>query len=113
MAVDFGKRFGLGMARAVWSKDDTQAYLKANPLPREFKWLHRDHQADPEGGMRTVQPSHASVANYGKWLRETPYFPGLFELVHEVLAGSHDLGDADWLAEQLNAKRADATRALF
>jgi hypothetical protein len=97
--VDFARLLG-------WSKDDTQAYLKANPLPREFKWPHRDHRADPDGGMRYVQPSHASVENYGKWLRETPYFPGLFELVHEVLSAASDLGDADWLATELIARRS-------
>jgi hypothetical protein len=83
----------------TWTRDDTMAYLKANPLPREFTWQHRD------GGRRAVQPSHSSVENYGKWLRETPYFQGLFELCHDILAAAPDLGDADWLAAELAARR--------
>lgn len=93
-----------------WSKHDTQAFLQANPLPRGFKWPHRDHQLDPDGGLRAVQPSQASVENYGKWLRETPYFPGLFELVHDILAAAPDLGDADWLAAELVKRRTTAAR---
>jgi hypothetical protein len=94
----------------AWSKDDTQAYLQANPLPAEFRWTHRDHKLDPDGGLRVVHPSHSSVENYGKWLRETPYFPGLFELIHGILAGAPDLGDAEWLAAELVARRAGGGR---
>jgi hypothetical protein len=110
--TDHGKSFGLGMARAAtWSKDDTHAYLKANPLPLEFRWPHRDHRDEEDGGLRRVQPSHKSISDYGKWLRETPYFPGLFERVHEILAAAQDLGDADWLAGELNTWRASAQNA--
>ncbi len=111
--TEFGKSYGLGQARAVWSKDDTHAYLKANPLPFDFKWPHRDHRSGPDGGLRPVQPNHKSVADYGKWLRETPYFPGLFELVHEILAEAPDLGDADWLAGELNARRTRRDDNLY
>lgn len=57
------------------------AFLSACPLPASFTWPHRD------GGERVVMPSHSTLkGGYGKWLRETPYFPGLFEDVHLVLA---------------------------
>jgi hypothetical protein len=98
--------FRLSPSGATWSKDDSQAYLKANPLPVEFRWPHRDHRDAPDGGLRPVQPAHKSVESYGKWLRETPYFPGLFELAHEILAAAPDLGDADWLASELSARRS-------
>lgn len=74
-------------------------YLNANPLPVTFKWTHRD------GGDRTVQPSHKSVTGYGKWLRETPYFQGLFELIHDVLTPLDALGDSDWLVAQIRRRQ--------
>jgi hypothetical protein len=83
---------------STWNKDATMAYLNANPLPVTFKWHHRD---DPKGSTRPVMPSHKNVTAYGKWLRETPYFPGLFEEIHEALAAAPDLGDAEWLAAEL------------
>jgi kynureninase len=81
-----------------WTRDCTMAYLNANPLPVAFKWVHRD------GGERPVQPAHRSVHGYGKWLRETPYFQGLFELIHDVLCRVEDVGDAEWLAEEIRAR---------
>jgi hypothetical protein len=48
------------------------------------------------------------VEGYGKWLRETPYFPGLFELCHDLLDQESEIGDAGWLAELINALRARA-----
>lgn len=80
-------------------------YLNANPLPMSFRWKHRDF---PEGPERPVQPSHKSVAAYGKWLRETPYFQGLFELVHAVLEAAPELGDCEWLAEEIIKRRVRA-----
>jgi len=86
-----------------WTRDQTMAYLNANPLPRTFLWPHRD------GGERPVHPSHSYVTGYGKWLRETPYFRGLFERIHAALAAESaatgTVGDADWLAAQLHAER--------
>lgn len=79
-----------------WTRDQTMAYLNEWPLPPTFKWTHRD------GGQRPVQPSHRNVIAYGKWLRETPYFQGLFEIIHSILLKSPDLGDPDWLAEEIN-----------
>ena len=94
-------------ASAPWSRDDTQTYLSANPLPRDFTWPHRD------GGDRPVHPAHTSVNSYGAWLRETPYFRGLFPLIHEILATAPDLGDAAWLAGELRAHRARSGASLF
>lgn len=89
----------------TWGKDLTQEYLTANPLPVGFKWPHRDYKHEDDGGLREVKPSHKEVTAYGKWLRETPYFPGLFELIHEILSASEDLGDAEWLAAELLPRR--------
>jgi hypothetical protein len=89
-----------GIALA-WTQEHTQEYLKANPLPVDFEWQHRD------GGEKPVVPSHSYLkGGYGKWLRETPYFPGLFELVHDVLVRAELLGDAEWLAGELTAIKA-------
>jgi len=86
---------------ALWHRDATMRYLNDFPLPRDFKWPHRD------GGEHIVQPSHEQVIGYGKWLRETPYFPGLFELLHDILDAAPDtLGDGHWLAAQVTALRA-------
>lgn len=74
----------LGGLPPPWTKDDTQAFLTAFPLPTTFSWPGRD------GKLHAVCPKY-QIHGYGKWLRETPYYPGLFEAVHEVLVG---LGDA-------------------
>jgi hypothetical protein len=88
-----------------WTNDDTQAYLNANPLPPAFRWKHRD------GGDAIVAPKHATLSGgYGKWLRETPYFQGLFEAIHAILLASGDhLPDVDTLAKKLTAQRAAHT----
>lgn len=88
---------------APWTRDHTMLYLNSNPLPLSFKWTHRD------GGERPVQPSHRSVTGYGKWLRETPYFQGLFELIHDILEPLDEVGDGEWLAAQiaLHQQRAE------
>jgi hypothetical protein len=65
---------------SAWTKEHTQAWLTGSPLPADLRWRHRD------GGVRIVSPRYRLTAGYGKWLRETPYFPGLFEAVHELLA---------------------------
>lgn len=79
-----------------WTKEHTMAFLNSCPLPPSFKWKHRD------GGLRPVCPSHRSVIGYGKWLREAPYFRGLFDLIHEVLQNAPELGGPEWLAEEVN-----------
>ena len=82
-----------------WEHADTRAYLDANPLPVGFLWL------DDTRTPRPVLPRHTNVTSYGKWLAETPYFPGLFELIHKILVNAPDLGDADWLAAELERRR--------
>lgn len=84
----------------TWDQDCTMRYLNQEPLPPDFTWPHRD------GGERTVWPVHTAVIGYGKWLRETPYFPGLFELIHEIADRATDeLPDGPALAAQLNDLR--------
>lgn len=68
----------LGGLPPPWTKDDTQAFLTAFALPPDFAWPTKG------GGLRKVCPSY-QITEYGKWLRETPYFPGLFEAAHGVL----------------------------
>lgn len=74
-------------------------YLNENPLPSSFRWEHRD------GGQRAVQPSHRAITGYGKWLRETPYFKGLFELIHSILANVAEVEGPEWLAEEIAKKK--------
>lgn len=80
-----------------WTREDTRDYLTANPLPNDFVWPHR------EGGKRPVQPAYRVSGGYGKWLWETPYFPGLFELIHRELFNCGDtLPTPEILASVLN-----------
>lgn len=91
---------GMPWVPVEWTAEHTQAFLAANPLPVDFTWDHRD------GGQRPVVPAHSFLkGGYGKWLRETPYFPGLFEMIHDVLLHADPLGDAEWLAGKLNEIR--------
>lgn len=90
-----------------WTHKDTRAYLDANPVPVGCHWL------DNNAVQRAVRPSHSSVTGYGKWLQETPYFPGLFELIHGILANTAELGDADWLAGELDRRRPPKQPNLF
>lgn len=85
----------------TWTNDATMRYLNAVPLPRTFTWPHRDDTTD-----RPVTPAHGAVTAYGKWLRETPYFPGLFELIHDLIAAAPEEFDADWLPAELQRTRA-------
>lgn len=82
-----------------WEHVQTRRYLDSNPLPVDFAWI------DDDGDLRPVRPRHASVESYGKWLQETPYFPGLFEIIHRVLVNASAIGGADWMAEELNQRR--------
>lgn len=90
-----------------WTQADTRRYLDANPLPLDFLW------PDDDGRTRPVRPSHQSITAYGKWLQETPYFPGLFELIHRILVHTPDLGDATWLAAELNRRRPPLQPSLL
>lgn len=82
-----------------WTHTDTEEYLRVNPLPADFLWRHRN------GENAEVKPTY-NVPNYGKWLHETPYFPGLFELIHDLLFNSgHRLPDTAALVAQLDSIR--------
>lgn len=84
-----------------WTREDTKNYLNRYPLPVEFKWPHVD------GGERSVYPVHSEVIGYGKWLKETPNFPGLFELVHELIDRASDATpiSPEWIAAEIVALR--------
>lgn len=93
---------------AEWTKLDTMAYLTANPLPTDFTWRRSDGRkdADNRGALAAVQPTYA-VADYGKWLHDTPYYQGLFELIHDLLFNAPRLPEIHDLARQLTAIRAE------
>jgi hypothetical protein len=85
----------------IWSQDDTEAWLTTFALPEDFSWPD-NHKTE-----RPVLPSNRLHKGYGFWLRTTPYFPGLFEEIHRIMA----LAPSDfevtptWLAEELNKRR--------
>lgn len=83
-----------------WSVLQTESWLTEYPLPADFTWLDR------YGKERAVLPTY-KVRGYGKWLKDTPYFPGLFEEAHDILAraSADTVLSPEWLAEQLNARR--------
>jgi hypothetical protein len=86
---------------AQWTKADTMEYLSTNPLPQDFAWRHKN------GQLTAVQPSYA-VSDYGKWLHDTPYFQGLFELIHDlILAAGSTLPDIGAIVAQLNQIRRE------
>lgn len=87
-----------------WTKDDTEQYLSANPLPPDFRWRGR-----------IVAPQHRTLKKgYGFWLRTTPYHPGLFEEVHRILVRVDPLPSADELARQLSeGEKATKTEDFF
>lgn len=91
---------------APWSRDDTEEWLTIEPLPAGFQWrLTKSSSRAARGELVDVQPSHPDLA-YGKWLRETPYFQGLFELVHQVVVEAGDkLPTPEEVAAQLNRIR--------
>ena len=91
-----------------WSLDDTMHYLTANPLPADFHWPHRDF---PAARPQPVHPKNRIHYGYGKWLRETPYFPGLFERIHGIIiAAGSDLPDPETIAAELHRKYGRATQ---
>lgn len=93
-----------------WDEMSTEGWLTEYPLPADFTWTDR------YGKERPVLPTYRIKGGYGKWLHETPYFPGLFELVHKILAlaPSDQPLTPDWLVERLNAHRPRGEQtALF
>jgi hypothetical protein len=97
----------------AWTRENSEAWLKDNPLPTDFLWDRVDKRAD---GMKVVTsafypapviPDYRITKGYGFWLRTTPYFPGLFEEIHEILVmAPNDLPlTPEWLAEQLLVRK--------
>lgn len=93
----------------AWTAVQTEGWLTEYPLPVGFTW------PDRYGKPRAPMPSYRLKGGYGKWLRETPYFPGLFERCHEILLKAPDdaLLTPEWLAEELNKQRAEQTATLL
>lgn len=96
---------------APWSADDTEEFLNIEPLPAGFKWrLTKTSARAPRGELVDVVPAHRDLA-YGKWLRETPYFQGLFELVHQVVVEAGEkLPSGEEIATRLTALRLERER---
>lgn len=73
---------------ADWTDDDVERWLTHFPLPADFTATRVDRVKDTGEKIHTpdtpVRPAHLGVA-YGKWLRETPYFPGLFERIRDII----------------------------
>jgi hypothetical protein len=71
-----------------WTDDDVMRWLDDFPLPMDFTWTRVDRTKDTKEKIYTpntaVRPSHHGVA-YGKWLHDTPYFPGLFEEIRDII----------------------------
>lgn len=91
-----------------WTIEDTEAFLAEQALPVGFAWPHRDANADGSQNLQPVVPSYRIKHGYGFWLRTTPYFPGLFEEIHRVLASwpaDVELPAAERLAEILTERR--------
>ena len=88
-----------------WTTDDSRRYLTDHPLPPDCTWK----------GRRPL-PSHANLkGGYGKWLAETPYHQGLFEVVHAYLVQRAAAGDGfptpdDMAAAVQRAEEAERNR---
>jgi hypothetical protein len=84
-----------------WSEIQTEGWLTEYPLPVDFTW------PDRYGRQRSPLPTYRIKGGYGKWLHETPYFPGLFELIHGIIARapSDTVLTIEWLVEELNKFR--------
>ncbi len=84
-----------------WDAVNTEGWLTEFPLPPDFYW------PDRYGKERSPMPSYRIKGGYGKWLAETPYFPGLFELIHRILARapSDQPLTIEWLIDELNKYR--------
>jgi hypothetical protein len=90
-----------------WTLDSTMEYLNEYPLPADFKWPHRD------GGLRVAWPVHRVFTGYGKWLRETPYYQGLFERCHRICEKAEQIGDGVWLAGEIAKTLEQEKKDLF
>lgn len=94
---------------AAWSHDDTASWLTRFGLPVDFRW----DKTVKEDGVKVVVPDQLVLPTYrlskgyGFFLRTTPYFPGLFEEIHDILlrAGDDQAITPEWVAEQLLARK--------
>lgn len=101
---------------ADWTDKDVEEWLNDFPLPADFTWTRVDRTKDTKEKIETpdtpVRPAHRGIG-YGKWLRETPYFPGLFEQVRDIIlavpAGAN-LPTAEDLAALLRSGHRPAGR---
>ena len=89
-----------------WLPLDTERWLTNYPLPATFLW------PDNYGKERLVLPTNRISKGYGFWLRTTPYFPGLFELCHRIIATTPaDFPmTPEWLAGRLDEYRPRGTQ---
>lgn len=96
-------------ATPPWTHDDTEAFLTRFALPTDFRW----DRTEKRNGQRIVVPDQPVLPNYtlskgyGFWLRTTPYFPGLFEEIHDIILRAPDDQEitSEWLAGQLLERR--------
>lgn len=97
----------LDLPTTPWTPDDSEKWLTetGHALPDDFTWPHRDPKPDGSANLQPVLPSYRLAKGYGFWLRTTPYFPGLFEEIHQILLMSDPLpDDGAALAEVLRAR---------
>lgn len=94
----------------AWTPDDTERFLTQFALPTDFRW-DRTEKRDGEKVIipdQPVLPNYSISKGYGFWLRTTPYFPGLFEEIHGILArwpDDEELPSAEHLAAVLDELR--------
>lgn len=91
-----------------WTVTDTEIHLSADPLPSDFTW--RDYT----GEMRAVCPVHALTCGFGAWLRATPYFPGLFDAIHQLLIRASDEVQisSGWIVSELRKSHRETCAGL-
>lgn len=84
----------LGGLPPPWNEENTVDFLNRYPLPTSFCWPGKD------GKPLAVCPSYQIKHGYGKWLHDTPYYPGLFKAIHESLIafGENLPSDAELIA---------------
>jgi len=89
----------------AWTLVHTEEFLTAYPLPVNFCW------PDDHGLNRPVLPVKRTHKGYGFWLRTTPYWPGLFELCHRIIAAAPTDVEMtpEWLAAELEKQRPKRT----
>lgn len=93
---------------AEWTDYDVERWLNDYPLPADFRWTRVDRNKTTKAKTLTpstlVMPTHRGLS-YGKWLHETPYFPGLFEAIRDIILSIPPEGalpTPEQLVERLN-----------